>query len=92
MLAVLPIFGALGSFAYGRGATQHARLFPEDYWPVVNAIVFCLGFAVFCLLPGLILLSFHLRRDNSARWTFALASIKALGVLTAVFYINFVAR
>jgi len=88
VLAYLPLPVFIFTLLFSDYVIRHARLIPEEAWPVMVAIVSFLCFAGICLVPSIGLLLFHFRQSRSARWALVCGAIEALFILGYIIYIN----
>jgi hypothetical protein len=87
-LAILPLPAFATTILYSASVTRHAKLIPEDIWPVLTATVLFLIFAGVCLIPSILLLWPHLRRSQFARWVFGLAVFEIVLLSSFIVYVN----
>jgi hypothetical protein len=87
ILAFLPLPALLVAVLYSVSVTRHARLVPEDIWPVLTAMVLFLVFAGACLVPSVLLWS-HLRASRVARWVFGFVFLEIVLLGSFIVYLN----
>jgi hypothetical protein len=87
-LAILPLPAFAVALLYSASVTRRAQLIPEDLWPVLTATILFLIFAGVCLIPSVLLLCSHLRRNRFARWAFGLAVFEIVLLGSFIVYVN----
>jgi len=85
-LALLPIPAFGITLLYSISIYRHAKLIPEDVWPVAYATVAFTWFAGACLVPSPFLLLRHLRSNRLARWAFGISLVQILALGGGIVY------